>query len=501
MKKILVAALAMGLSITSVSAKIDLEKIQNLIHDQGANWTVKKSWVTELSKTELSKLLGNNEVVRNNLDYSDAYTKSVSYEAVDWRNVNGVNWLGPVLNQGNCGSCVAFATVATLEAQTSIASGAAWLKPQFSTQALFACGGGACARGWFPSSAASFVLNKGVVDSACSPYLSGSTGNDVACKTFCGDQQARTFKPSGVYKPTTGFGGSVAAVKEALKKGPLMTTMTVYEDFVAYAGGIYKSVSNTSVGGHAVSIVGFSDEGRYWIVRNSWGSDWGENGFVRISWDDKSGIGSSTIGFSINTNSNTVAVVSPAENDYVSGDVALKTSAVKDEDFSLKLKSENGVLQTLDCNKTDADICEGNLNTTELADGKYEIIAQSSQDASVKSFVRGFTVINHEPKMSISFKGVSGVDLSKPLVGRLEFDIKTSSKPVAMQKIDFIVAKLDGSIAARRTTDMVLDTMKLGFRFNSIPNGKYEIFYRGYIPVNGKMYTVDSEHVQVTTKN
>lgn len=498
MKKLLIATLVMGLSITSVSAKINVEKIKNLIHDQGANWTAKKSWVTELSSVELSRLLGNNEVVRNNLDYSDAYAKSATYESVDWRNVNGVNWLGPVLNQGNCGSCVAFATVATLEAQTSIASGAAWLKPQFSPQALFACGGGACARGWFPSSAATFAVNKGVVDSACAPYLSGSSGQDVACKTFCGDQSARTFKPTGVYKPTSGFGGSVAAVKEALKKGPLMTSMVVYEDFVAYAGGIYKSVSNTSVGGHAVSIVGFSDEGRYWIVRNSWGADWGENGFVRISWDDKSGIGGSTIGFTIKETENTVSIVSPAENDYVSGEVALKTSAVKDEDFSLKLKNQNGVLQTIDCNKADAEICEGSLNTTELADGKYEIIAQS---ATSKSFVRGFTVVNHEPSMSINFKPAAGVDLTKPLVGRLEFDITTSSKPVQMQKLDFLVTKADGTVVARRTTDVVLDTMKLGFRFNSIPNGKYEIFYRGYIPVNGKMYAVDSQHVQVTTNN
>lgn len=497
MKKMLLT-LGMILSISSVSAKINVEKIQNLIHDHGANWTAKKSWVTELSQEELAKMLGNNEVVHNNLDYSDAYDKSATYETVDWRNVNGINWLGQVLNQGNCGSCVAFATVATLEAQTSIASGAAWLKPQFSTQALFACGGGSCSRGWYPSSAASFVLSKGVIDSACSPYLSGSTGDDVACKQFCGDQSARTFKPTGVYKPTTGFGGSVSAVKEALKKGPLVTTMIVYEDFVAYAGGIYKAVSNKSVGGHAVSIVGFSDEGRYWIVRNSWGEDWGEKGFVRISWDDKSGIGGSTIGFNIGAQENTVAVISPAENDFVSDEVKLKISSVKEGDFTLKLKNQKGVFQDIDCEKSASEVCEGSLNSNELADGKYEIIAESSNS---KSFVRGFTVINHEPQMAISFKPAAGVDLSQPLVGRLEFDIVSSAKPVQMQKIDFIVQKLDGSVAARRTTDMVLEKMKLGFRFNSIPNGKYEIFYRGYIPVKGKMFTVDSEHVKVTTKN
>ena len=105
---------------------------------------------------------------------------------VDWRNQNGVNYVSPILNQGNCGSCVAFSTVGTLETQLNVSSGIPGLNPQFSTQALFACGGGACDFGWQPNLAAEFLKSTGVPDEACSPYTEGATGVDVDCSTTCG---------------------------------------------------------------------------------------------------------------------------------------------------------------------------------------------------------------------------------------------------------------------------------------------------------------------------
>src|SRR5581483_8309882 len=112
-------------------------------------------------------MLGSTRPPAGRLDFSGIHAKGAS--SLDWRNMNGVNWLGPVMNQGNCGSCVAFATVATLEGRTSIAAGFPTLRPTFSPQQLFACGGGACEQGWQPSSAADFLQNTGIVDEACLP--------------------------------------------------------------------------------------------------------------------------------------------------------------------------------------------------------------------------------------------------------------------------------------------------------------------------------------------
>ena len=458
-------------------------------------WTAKSNWVSDLPKEQLQKMLGNKEEVKNNLDYSDAYSKSYTYESVDWRNKDGVNWLGKVMNQGNCGSCVAFATIATLEAQVSISRGITWLRPQFSPEALFACGGGACNRGWFPSSAVSYVKRKGVIDNACAPYTMGSTGKDVSCKQFCNNQAERTFTIADSYRPTGILSsGSVQKVKEALKKGPLITSMTVYEDFVTYSSGIYKSTSSKSVGGHAVSIVGYNDAERYWIVRNSWGENWGENGFIRISWDDKSGIGSSTLGFEIAPETNSVAITSPEENDYVSGEMKITTQSTNNDSYAVNILKDGKIHQTITGSKK-------SLNTLGMEDGKYELVAVSEKDSKVKSMVRGFTVSNTKPQMSLSFQSADRTDLTKPVKGRLEFDVTVESSPIQLQKIDFMVTKLDGTLVTSRTTDVVLNKMSIGFRFNGIPNGDYLIFFRGYLPASGKMNTVDSEKIKITNNN
>jgi C1A family cysteine protease len=63
--------------------------------------------------------------------------------------------------------------------------------------------------------------------------------------------------------------------------------MTVYEDFVRYyTGGIYRHVSGGRGGGHCISIVGYDDESKSWIGKNSWGTRWGEDGFFQIAYGE-----------------------------------------------------------------------------------------------------------------------------------------------------------------------------------------------------------------------
>jgi C1A family cysteine protease len=60
--------------------------------------------------------------------------------------------------------------------------------------------------------------------------------------------------------------------------------MRVFTDFLAYDTGVYEHMSGADEGLHAVVVVGYDDRERFWIVRNSWGPDVGENGYFRIRY-------------------------------------------------------------------------------------------------------------------------------------------------------------------------------------------------------------------------
>lgn len=199
----------------------------------------------------------------------------------DWRNVKGDNFVTDVTDQGACGSCVAFGTVATAEAMTRIGRSDPKLGVDYAEAHLFYCYAGSqgltCSTGWWPNGALDAFKTGGVVDEACFPYRAG----DQAC-ALCADWQTRLTFISGWHEIP-----AVTEIKNWLStKGPLTTCFTVYDDFFSYAGGIYKHVDPTVAGGHCVSCVGYSDIDGYWICKNSWGTGWGENGFFRIAYGD-----------------------------------------------------------------------------------------------------------------------------------------------------------------------------------------------------------------------
>jgi len=117
------------------------------------------------------------------------------------------------------------------------------------------------------------------------------------------------------------------------------------------------------------------------------------------------------------------------------------------------------------------------------------------------SQVKEFFVVNHEPRSSISFKGSDGVDLKVPQKGRIEFDIDIKASPVIPQKVTFYVEDASGKVVAKRVTDQVVEQMRLGFRTNILPNGKYTIYYTAETPFNGQMIAAVSNKEVLTTRN
>jgi C1A family cysteine protease len=198
----------------------------------------------------------------------------------DWRDVEGVDWTTSVKNQRGCGSCVAFGTLSAFEAVIQIELGED-VNVDLSEAHLFFCGGGSCATGWSVGSAVKHLENTGVCDEQCFPYIP----RDSPCEDACPDWQKSAVKvlrvgKVGGFPPT-----NVTLIEQALLTyGPLATSFTVYQDFFSYTSGIYEHVYGDVQGGHAVAIVGYDNDEGYWICKNSWGANWGEQGYFRIKF-------------------------------------------------------------------------------------------------------------------------------------------------------------------------------------------------------------------------
>jgi C1A family cysteine protease len=217
--------------------------------------------------------------------------------AFDWRNVDGHSYIGPIRAQGSCGACYAFAACAAAESVYNIAEGLTdsncadfsesfivWCLstlPQYSSH--FPSGG--CGGSDYDLMELEALTHEGVCYESSFPYQTWDPGT---C-THWNDPRT-VFSSWGRVSC-----GDVAAIKSAIMTyGVVDVGIITPTSFHSYSGGIYSD-SYTSCPGvpcyktstdHLVSLVGWGNDpiaGDYWILRNSWGSTWGEGGYMRIS--------------------------------------------------------------------------------------------------------------------------------------------------------------------------------------------------------------------------
>ena len=189
--------------------------------------------------------------------------------SLDWRRKDGQDWTTPVRNTSTCGSCVAFGVIGSIESRLKIAAGDSSLNPDLSEAHLFfgSCDQ-CCDSGMSVEPALEFLRNTGVADEACYPY---SPRNQPFSP--CAGWRGHT---TAIAAWTVTF--NAAAMKQALVEGgPIVATLDLYEDFRSYSGGIYQHTHGKFVSSHAVTLVGYDDSEGYWIGKNSWGTDWGED--------------------------------------------------------------------------------------------------------------------------------------------------------------------------------------------------------------------------------
>ena len=134
--------------------------------------------------------------------------------------------------------------------------------------------------GNYVSNLFTYLINKGTVPETCVPYVAGS-GRTLSCPSSCtGSGSWTVYKATRQSRPN-----GASAMKNALySNGPIAVCFTVYSDFMSYKSGIYKHVSGSRQGGHAIVLLGYGVENgvNYWICQNSWGPRWGEQGYFRI---------------------------------------------------------------------------------------------------------------------------------------------------------------------------------------------------------------------------
>ena len=196
-----------------------------------------------------------------------------------------------------------------------------------------------------------------------------------------------------------------------------------------------------------------------------------------------------------------LTLASPLENDYVSKQVQAKvgTNSTSNVNVEIRKAGTSRSITTLACARGGATDCISTLDTTQLADGRYEMIAKSGT-SNAFSEVRSFYVVNQVPtNLSIDFSGAD-VDLTQPVKGRIEFNLTTKSSSVPFHSVTLLLRQ-NGQVIAQRTTDMVLPSMKVGFRTNTLPNGDYELLFRGELPAAGQVITTDSKSMTLKFKN
>ncbi len=271
---------------------IEIDQLNLLIQHAKVDWVAGVTSVSELSLDHQKRRLGYvpsereeslEERVKVSLARLNLTREAIGAAAAsfDWRNVNGLNYVTPIRDQGGCGSCVAFGTLATVEAKFRIQRGNPSLAVDLSEASLFFCigpsSGASCSGGWYMTPSMNGVKNTGVPDEGCFPY----TDHQQACAQ-CSDSASRATKITGWHT----ISNSADMKTWISTQGPLATCFSVYGDFYSYKSGIYKHVTGSFVGGHCVSVVGFNDAGGYWICKNSWGTGFGMSGFFNIAYGD-----------------------------------------------------------------------------------------------------------------------------------------------------------------------------------------------------------------------
>jgi len=204
-------------------------------------------------------------------------------DAVDWR-IKGV--VTPVKDQGSCGSCWTFGTTETIESFSAIKTGRL---QELSEQQILDCtpnvdqcgGTGGCGGGTPELAYAQIIKDGGIATEWRYPYTSHA-GSNFQCKLNTSDIgpsiqiTGYTALPTNIYD---------IVIDALANQGPLAINVDA-SSWGSYESGVFSGCNKTEIViDHVVQLVGYGNDakhGPYWLIRNSWTPNWGEDGYIRI---------------------------------------------------------------------------------------------------------------------------------------------------------------------------------------------------------------------------
>ena len=200
-------------------------------------------------------------------------------DSFSWRDINGVDYTTLVKNQSPAPTCEAYGLCAALETLMQYELGKIY-NPDLSETHLYFYAGGTYRAGYVNLvDAANYLIETGVPDEGV--YPDPHRPFDYPFESVEGWEN-RTMKISewGWVEQTD------ESIKSALiEHGPLVFCARLYRDFNFYTGGIYQHTWGSRIGGHVMTLFGYDDTQGCWLIKNSAGTSWGEDGWARVAYD------------------------------------------------------------------------------------------------------------------------------------------------------------------------------------------------------------------------
>lgn len=246
-------------------AKIEAHNAQNLTYSMTVNG------FADLTEEEfIAQYTGLVATPSSLVDFGFVQDAQIQYDEVDWVQKGAVN---PIKNQGQCGSCWAFSTVGTLESAYQIQTGKLY---SFAEQQLVDCdhNNDGCSGGWPHTAYDQYYPSAGV----CSESSYRYTARDGSCQASSCD----VVLPQGTVIGHQNVGQTASSLKSALASQPVSVTVNAgqlqFASNGVVTGQCYGEIN------HAVIAVGYGTDGLdYFKIRNSWGTNWGEAGYIRLA--------------------------------------------------------------------------------------------------------------------------------------------------------------------------------------------------------------------------